>query len=274
MKRTWTPEQIELLIDKYPESTPAQLLSLFPDKTKAAIRTKATVLGLKKKNPKFRFTPEQLCELKRDFSTTLNKDLANRFGCSIHTIESIGFKHKLKKDAEFIRNIFREKMQDPDHPGRKFLIKKGNIPMNKGKKQTEYMSPEAIERTKATRFRKGNLPPNTMHDYAITERRDKTGRTYKYIRVGLANWILYHRYIWEQAHGPIPEGYNIQFKDGNSLNCTLDNLYMISRSKQLKNENSLHARYPEELRKLIQLKGALNRQINKANKINKENGTD
>lgn len=242
MKRTWTPEQLELLKDKYPESTQAELLSFFPDKTKAAIKTKATVLGLKKKNAKFRFTPEQLCELKRDFATTLNKDLANRFGCSIHTIESIGFKHKLKKDAEFLRNIFREKMQDPDHPGRKFLIKKGNIPMNKGKKQTGYMSPEAIERTKATRFRKGSIPPNAVP--VGYERIDKDG--YVYIKVeGKRKLVLKHRYIWEQHNGPIPKGYNIQFKDGNKHNCDINNLYMISRVEQMATENSASLNLPD-----------------------------
>ena len=32
---------------------------------------------------------------------------------------------------------------------------KGHVPRNKGKKQTDFMSAEAIERTKATRFQKG-----------------------------------------------------------------------------------------------------------------------
>lgn len=164
-------------------------------------------------------------------------------------------------------------MKDSNHPGRKFLIKKGSIPKNKGKKQAEYMSADAIEKTKATRFSKGHLPHNTRHDYALSDRKDKTGRVYRYIRIGLAKWIPYHRYIWEQSNGEIPKGYNVQFKDRNTLNCTVDNLYLISKADQLKNENSLHARYPEEVRKLIQLKGALNRQINNANKKKGTNGS-
>lgn len=55
------------------------------------------------------------------------------------------------------------------------------------------------------------------------------------------------------------------------MNCDVDNLYMISRSKQLKDENSLHAKYPAEVRTLIQLKGALKRQINKATRKNGSN---
>ena len=49
---------------------------------------------------------------------------------------------------------------------------------------------------------------------------------------------------------------------------SIENLYMISRSEQLKKENSLYARYPEDVQYLIKLKGALNRQINKATKKN------
>lgn len=128
------------------------------------------------------------------------------------------------------------------------------------------MSREQIEKTKATRFQKGHLPHNTRHDHAISDRKDKNGRVYRYIRIGLSKWIPYHRYLWEKYNGEIPKGYNVQFKDGNTLNCTIENLYLISRTEQLKNENSLHARYPEEIQKLIQLKGALHRQINKISK--------
>ena len=39
-------------------------------------------------------------------------------------------------------------------------FKKGNVPHNKDKKQVEYMSQESIERTKETRFKKGNKPKN------------------------------------------------------------------------------------------------------------------
>lgn len=41
---------------------------------------------------------------------------------------------------------------------------------------------------------------------------------------------------------------------------------MISRSEQMKTQNSMYARYPEDVQYLIKLKGALSRQINKATK--------
>jgi RNA polymerase sigma factor (sigma-70 family) len=33
-----------------------------------------------------------------------------------------------------------------------------------------------------------------------------------------------HRLMWIHAHGPIPEGHNVMFLDGNRRNCTLENL--------------------------------------------------
>ena len=39
-----------------------------------------------------------------------------------------------------------------------------------------------------------------------------------------------HRYVWEQANGEVPEGYVVAFRDGNRRNCSLDNLYLLSRA--------------------------------------------
>ena len=41
-------------------------------------------------------------------------------------------------------------------------------------------------------------------------------------------WKFKHIYIWEQAYGKLPKGYVLLFKDGNKLNCSLDNLLLVS----------------------------------------------
>lgn len=230
MKRTWTPEEEDLLIKEYPTATPDRIKELFPNKSRNSIKAKLNGLKLKKKVPKFRFSPEQLEELKRDYANTLNKDLADRFGCSIHTVENKAYDFNLKKNPEFLKSVFRKKMQDPNHPGRKFLIKKGNVPPNKGKKQTEYMSQEAIERSKSTWFKKGHIPQN----YKSVGHERVTADGYIEIKVQDPNvFKLKHRIVWEEHFGVIPAGCNIQFKDGNRQNCDIQNLYMISRQKQM-----------------------------------------
>lgn len=126
----------------------------------------------------------------------------------------------------------RNRLLKPDVPN-KGCFKKGVEVWNKGKKG--YMGPNK------TSFKKGQLPANTKHDLAISERRDSSGRVYQYIRIGLARWKLYHRHVWEHANGPIPKGFNVQFKDGNTLNTEISNLYLIDRQGQIKeNSGPLH----------------------------------
>lgn len=115
-------------------------------------------------------------------------------------------------------------------------IKKGSKPLNKGKKWDDFMSKEAQERSRTTTFKKGHLPKNTLRDKVITIRYDhknRGGAAYKYIRISLGKWMPLHKYYWEEKHGPIPAGHCLWFKDGNSLNCDLSNLELITRGENL-----------------------------------------
>jgi hypothetical protein len=113
-------------------------------------------------------------------------------------------------------------------------IQKGNIPVNKGKKMPEEM----YEKCKATMFKKGNVPGNaTEMDGVISIRKDQTGIAYQYIRLALGKWEPLHRIKWVKEHGAIPRGTCIVFKDGDSMNCDLDNLELITR-KELRLRNS------------------------------------
>lgn len=42
-----------------------------------------------------------------------------------------------------------------------------------------------------------------------------------------SEWTRKHLHVWREAHGEIPEGMVIRFKDGNKLNVELDNLFMV-----------------------------------------------
>lgn len=206
-------------------------------------------------------------ELKELYPNTLSADLAKRFNCSLSAIYYQANKLGVKKTKEFIAETSRMHSSRPDHGGRKTRFKKGQTPPNKGKKQTEFMSQEAIERTKATRFKKGNIPPN--HKPIGYERINRDGyievkvRDEKYTR----NFELKHRYIWEKHFGPIPESHNVQFKDGNRQNCNIENLYIISRADQVSTENTIH-RYPAELKTAIRLTTKLKKQIKQNEQTN------
>jgi len=68
--------------------------------------------------------------------------------------------------------------------------------------------------------------------------------------------------MWEAQNGPVPRGHIVVFKDGNRENLVLDNFELVTR-QELMRRNSYHTRYPREIGLVIQLKGALQRQINK-----------
>ena len=133
---------------------------------------------------------------------------------------------------------------------------RGHVPANKGKK----MPNEIKEKIKHTFFKKGHKPHNAKIDGYISKRLDKrNGRTYLYIRISEGKWEEYHRYVWEKQNGKIPAGMNLIFKDGNTLNCNIDNLELLTNAELMK-RNSIH-NYPEELqvkiRKLAKLKKTL-----------------
>jgi len=142
-------------------------------------------------------------------------------------------------------------------------IQPGNVPPNKGKKQTAYMSAESIKKTMATRFQKGHQPSNTFKKNGIITVRHnykrKGSNPYKYIRLGLGNWYPYHQHIYEKKHGKLPKGMVLRFKDGDSMNCKLTNLEVISRKKNMQ-LNSIH-RYTPEIKKSIRLISKLNKKI-------------
>ena len=109
-------------------------------------------------------------------------------------------------------------------------FKKGNVPHNKDKKQVEYMSQEAIEKTKETRFKKGNKPKN--YRPVGSERITKDG----YIEVKVADpnkWETKNKIIYKRYFGDIPKGHKIIYADGNKLNNDINNLILVSNNEEL-----------------------------------------
>ncbi len=74
-----------------------------------------------------------------------------------------------------------------------------------------------------------------------------------------------HIINWEAVNGPLPKGHALVFKDGNKQNTAVENLELLSRA-ELMRRNSYHTNYPKEVAQLVQLRGAITRQINKRSK--------
>ena len=189
------------------------------------------------------------------------KDIAKMLGRTLSQVYNKARAMGLNAPMERIRMAGKIGMQHPKSIATRFH--KGHIPTNKGKK----VSPEIYEKMSPTMFKKGHINENKR---AVGSERVNV---YGYIEIKVAEpnrLRLKHRIIWEQHNGIIPEGCNVQFKNHNTLDCRIENLYLISKSEQMRNENSLMARYPEELRDVIGLKGVVKRQLRKQEKMQNE----
>lgn len=208
------------------------------------------------------WTDEDRDVLRRAYPMTSSGEIARQLGRSIRSVYQQARLMGLRKSEAFLSDIGKRASRSQASIAHRF--REGHRPANKGKK----MPPETYSKVAPTMFRKGNVPAN--HRPVGSERVNADG--YVEIKVAEPNrWKSKHRVVWEQEYGPIPKGSNVQFKNGDRQDIRIENLYLISRQDQMKDENSLMSRYPEELRKVIRLKGTLKRQITLYNKKNDSN---
>lgn len=138
---------------------------------------------------------------------------------------------------------------------RESRFSKGHESFNKGLKQTDYMTPESIERTKATRFKKGNEPHNTNYDGH--ERINVDGYIEKRVCKGV--YKLKHRIVWEKHNGVIPDGHLVVFKNGNPLDCSIKNLELISMEENMLRNSRYN--YPKEIIPSMALVSRINNRV-------------
>lgn len=70
-------------------------------------------------------------------------------------------------------------------------------------------------------------------------------------------FVHYAHWLWQQVHGPVPEGSVVRLKDGNPMNVTLDNMQCITRAEHAQ-RNKL-ADLPDDIIDVV----ILNRQLKK-----------
>jgi len=162
----------------------------------------------------------------------------------------------LAKTEDYLRTA-GGRLQPGDGEATRFP--KGNAPWNKGMKGLDIGG-------HATRFQKGQLSGQAQKNYKPigSERLSRDGYLQRKIHDGQpaqSRWRGVHLLLWEATHGPIPESHAVVFKNGNKQDIRLDNLELVTRG-QLMARNTLH-NYPKEIALAIQLRGAINRQINR-----------
>ena len=198
--------------------------------------------------------------------------LANAIGISLSCAYSKAKMLGLKKSSAYLAGDLSGRIQrgrtDPRMAAGQF--KKGGTSWNKGNKgwQAGGRSPE-------TRFKKGFRPHNEKPIGSYRVVKGKAG--WKTLEPKVSEvpgpnnlrWTPVARLVWESVHGQIQDGHLVVFKPGMATviphELTVDRLECISKEENGK-RNIYHNRYSAELCKVIQIKGALQRQINKRSK--------
>jgi hypothetical protein len=248
---TWTNKKLRRLVFLTLEKKSSRAIAALLGCEKTTVRRMQLELELVPQQIKTQWTQEMEDELKKRYATTTAKVLSKQLQCSEGAVYQHAVLLHLEKSPEFLRECGRRSAQKNNGKGR---FEKGHIPFNKG---THYM---ASGRAKETQFKKGSRPPNwcpigttrISKDGYLERKVTDTGCPQKH-------YVGEHRLLWEKHHGPVPAGHAVVFRDGEKTHITIENLELVSRA-ELMRRNSVH-NYPDELFRVIQLKGVLKRRI-------------
>lgn len=206
--------------------------------------------------------PEELEILQRAFPHNRTDKIARVLGRSYSAVHQKAAKLGLKKTAKYLASPEACRMRLGDGMGKAYRYPKGHVPANKGLRRPGW----APGRMRETQFRKGAKPQTWLP--VGTEVTCRDGYLKRKVRDDAPsgqsrfNWGFVHVALWEEHLGRSLPRHVIVFKNGDKTDIRIDNLACISlRQNMLR--NSYHTRYPKEIGRAIQLRGALQRVINR-----------
>jgi hypothetical protein len=265
--RAWSVAAEDKLRRLYP-MTGLTTLAFQLKRTPVAIKQRAVILGLRKANGPRAWSRAEDAQLRRRYPNEATADIARDLGRTLSTTYQRALKLGLKKAEGWVAKCMRERWAQGRHVNsRKAQFKPGVPSWSKGTKGIVGVQ----EGCRRTQFKKGTMAGAAQHNYVpIGTERVRDGylcrkltddpNTYPANR-----WKALHRIVWEEANGPVPPGFAVTFKPGRHTTdaalITPDAVELVSRA-ELMRRNSYHTRYPE-LAPLIQLRGALNRKLNR-----------
>lgn len=211
--------------------------------------------------------PHELEVLKRFYADLRTEDLARILKRDPSRVYAKAHQLGLHKSEAFLESVHSGRIQRArQHPSMvASQFKPGLTPWNKG------LHVVAGGRSAETRFKQGSKPHNTKgvgdyrinlsHGVQVLERKMAETPGPNHLR-----WVPVARLVWEAAHGPVPAGQIVVFRTPALRTTvleqiTLDKLECITRAEHAR-RNHPRSKSPE-LAKLVQLKGAITRQVNR-----------
>lgn len=209
------------------------------------------------------WTAAEDAKMRKRFPNAPTAVVAAELGRSESSVSQRAIFLGIGKSAEYLATPASGRMRPGSKLGDATRFKAGQKSWNKGIKGSCGLHPNC----RATQFEKGVRRGVAVKLYQPigSERVSKDGYLERKINDDMplqARWRAVHILEWEAVNGRLPKGHALVFKNGNKADIRNDNLELITRAELMK-RNSYHNRYPKEVGLLIQLRGALNRQINR-----------
>jgi hypothetical protein len=211
--------------------------------------------------PRRPWAPDEVALLCARYAEHRTADIAAQLGRPLKHVYSKATRLGLRKSAAFLQRDVSGRMLKGGALSVATQFKPGSVPWNKGK---HY---EALGRSIDTQFKPGGTPHTWKPIGSLRINADGyLQRKCSDTRYPPRDWVSIHRSVWEAANGPVPHGCVVVFVPGRKTTdeaaITPDAVECITR-RQLMARNTLHALLPKPLAKLVQLRGALARQINR-----------
>lgn len=204
--------------------------------------------------------------------------VARVLGRTVTTTYQAAVRRGIAKTPEYLASEHACRLRRGDKVGWAHRFAKGHVPANKGKPMS------AATRAKCARTM---FKPGTLHGRAaqlskpvgalrIDTKTQCLQRKVTTAGRGGQRWKAVHRLVWESAHGPLPRGHIVVFRPGMKTlaeaEITLDRLELVSHAENMR-RNTVHNQ-PPEIARAMQLRGALNRQINRLSRLDAGQATD
>lgn len=212
------------------------------------------------------WTDSELELLRSNFSDSRTDDLARALGRSYSTVAQKAAKLGLHKSEAYLNSPDAHRLDGLKGMGTRFHA--GQESWNKGKPGSCGLH----ENSRAHHYKPGNVSGRAAQlVQPIGSLRINTDgcldrKVSELPGPNNLRWHPVHRLVWEAAHGKVPEGHVVCFRPGKKTTdidkITVDVLELLTRAENMR-RNSVHSRYPPELARLVQLRGALSRQINR-----------